>query len=67
MQYKKDIEKALHEMEVRKKAYLLDIAQYREPNSVVYDTDLIRKLEVTDASIRALRWVLLPKDKNTET
>lgn len=64
MQYKKDIEKALKEMETRKSSYLLDMAQYKHPNSCVYDTELIRKLEVTDATINALRWVLQPKDKS---
>jgi len=63
MQLKKDIEKALKEMETRKSSYLLDMASYKEPNSVVYDTELIRKLEVTDATINALKWVLLKKQK----
>ncbi len=64
MQYKKDIEKALKEMETRKSSYLLDMASYKEPNAVVYDTELIRKLEVTDATIHALKWVLLKRTKD---
>lgn len=64
MQYKKDIEKALKEMETRKKSYMLDMAQYNTPGSCVYDTELIRKLEVTDATIHTLRWVLQPKQKS---
>ena len=61
MQLKKDIEKALKEMETRKSSYLLDMASHQEPNSVVYDTGLIRKLEVTDAAITCLKWVLLKR------
>lgn len=64
MQYKKDIEKALKEMETRKSSYLLDMAEYKAPGTVQYDTELIRKLEVTDATIHALRWVLQPKKKS---
>lgn len=61
MKLKKDITKALKEMKIRKTGYLLDVANTGTPNSVVYDTELIRKLEVTDATIHALSWVLLPK------
>jgi len=64
MQYKKNIEKALKEMETRKRSYLLDMASYKKPNAVVYDTELIRKLEVTDATIHTLKWVLLKRTKD---
>ena len=63
MQYKKDIQKALKEMQTRKSSYILDMASVKVPNGVVYDTELIRKLEVTDATINALGWVLLPNKK----
>ena len=63
MQLKKDIQKELKGMEIRKKSYMLDLAQKHIPNGVVYDTELIRKLEVTDATINALRWVLIQKTK----
>ena len=63
MQYKKDIQKALKELELRKADYLLDIAEIHSPGSIKYDTELIRKLEVVDAQIFTLRWVLAPKDK----
>ncbi len=58
MKSQKEIEKALKEMETRKKSYMLDMMSYKEPNSVVYDTELIRKMEVTDATIHTLKWVL---------
>lgn len=58
MKTKAEIEKGLKEMETRKSSYSLDLFTYKEPNSVVYDTELIRKMEVTDATIHALRWVL---------
>lgn len=61
MRSKKTIEKALADMEIRKKSYLLDMVNYKEPNSVQYDTELIRKLEVTDATIHVLNWVLFSK------
>lgn len=62
----KEIEVALKEMQTRKSSYLLDMAQTHKPGSVVYDTDLIRKLEVTDATIHALTWVLFQKQKSTK-
>lgn len=58
MKAKYEIEKALHEMEIRRKSYLLDMCAPQYPNSVVYNTDIIRKIEVTDATIHALKWVL---------
>jgi hypothetical protein len=58
MKQQKEIEKALKEMETRKKSYMLDMMSYKATNSVVYDTELIRKMEVTDATIHALKWVL---------
>lgn len=61
MKLKKEIRQALKEMEIRKSSYLLDMVSKEEPNSVVYNTELIRKLEVTDATIHVLKWVLLPK------
>lgn len=63
MKTQKEIEKALKEMETRKSSYMLDMASYKAPNSVVYDTELIRKLEVTDATIHALKWVLYVEPK----
>lgn len=63
MQYKNDIKKALKELETRKKSYMLDMAEY-VPNGVKYNTELIRNLEVIDAQIYTLKWVLLPKQKN---
>ena len=63
MRRKKEIEQALAEMETRKKAYLLDMASYNHPNSVQYNTDIIRKLEVTDATVQALKWVLFKEEK----
>lgn len=48
-------------METRKSSYILDISRYKDLNSIVYDTELIRKLEVTDETINALKWVLLKK------
>ncbi len=61
MKSKKEIERALNEMQTRKTSYLLDMTSSKEPNSVVYDTELIRKLEVTDATIHTLKWVLKKK------
>ena len=58
MKTKDEIEKGLHEMEIRRKSYVLDMCAPQYPNSVVYNTDLIRKLEVTDATIHCLKWVL---------
>lgn len=58
MKTKDEIEKVLHEMEIRRKSYVLDMCAPQYPNSVVYNTDLIRKLEVTDATIHTLKWVL---------
>ena len=63
MKQQKEIEKALKEMETRKKSYMLDMMSYKAPNSVVYDTELIRKMEVTDATIHALKWVLYVEPK----
>ena len=66
MKTEDEIRKGLADMEIRKKAYLLDMAQNNVPNSVVYDTELIRKLEVTDATVHALMWVLqstVPKEE----
>jgi hypothetical protein len=42
-----------------------ELASNKEPGSVVYDTELIRKLEVTDATIHALKWVLHTNPKTT--
>lgn len=62
MKTEKEIKKALKEMEVRKTSYMLDMATItKEPNGVVYNTELIRNLEVTDAVIQVLKWVLFPK------
>ena len=58
MKTEAEIKKALREMEIREKSYTLDIMTKKEPGTVVYDTELIRKLEVTAATIHALRWVL---------
>ena len=63
MQYKNDIKKALKELETRKKSYMLDMAEH-VPNGVKYNTELIRNLEVIDAQIYTLKWVLLPKRKS---
>lgn len=63
MKQQKEIEKALKEMETRKKSYMLDMMSYKAPNSVVYDTELIRKMEVTDATIHTLNWVLHDVEK----
>ena len=65
MKKQNEIEKALKEMETRKSSYMLDMASYKAPNSVVYDTELIRKLEVTDATIHALKWVLYVEPKQS--
>lgn len=62
MQYKKDIQKALKDFEIRKKSYMLDMVEY-VPNGVKYNTELIRNLEVIDAQIYTLKWVLLAKQK----
>ena len=61
MKLKKEIEQGLKEMETRKQGYLLDMMEKVNPKSLVYSTEIIRKLEVTDAVIHALRWVLLKK------
>ncbi len=58
MKSKVQIKNALKEMETRKSSYLLDMSSVKQPGSVVYDTELIRKMEVTDATIHTLRWVL---------
>ena len=58
MKKKKEIEKALSEMQARSTSYHLDMISYKPDKSVVYDTEIIRKLEVTEATIHALRWVL---------
>ncbi len=63
MKKQNEIEKALKEMETRKKSYMLDMMSYKAPNSVVYDTELIRKMEVTDATIHTLKWVLYVEPK----
>jgi hypothetical protein len=63
MRTRKEIMQALKEMETRKTSYLLDMSSYKAPNSVVYDTEIIRKLEVTDAVVNALNWVL-SKNRN---
>lgn len=65
MKTEKEVKKALAEMETRKKSYSLDLCSYKAPNTVVYDTELIRKMEVTDATIHALRWVLHSENKST--
>ena len=59
----KEIKQGLKEMETRKTSYLLDMTSYKTPNSVVYDTEIIRKLEVTDATIHTLLWVLYSEKK----
>lgn len=59
-----EIKKGLSEMETRQKSYLLDMASTKTGNSIVYDTELIRKLEVTAATINALKWVLQPTKKS---
>lgn len=64
MQYKKDIQKGLKELEIRKTSYLLDIAEQVTPPGIKYNTELIRNLEVVDAQIYTLKWVLLPKKKD---
>jgi len=61
MKYKKEISEALKNLEINKKSYLLDMCEYKEPNTVKYDTELIRKLEVTDVQIHTLKWVLQPR------
>ena len=66
MKPESEIKTALKDMETRKRAYMLDMARVEQPNSVVYSTDLIRKLEVTDATIHTLKWVLTNK-KNERT
>lgn len=58
MKSTKTIKQALTEMETRLKSYTLDMVSYKPDKSVVYDTELIRKMEVTDATIHALKWVL---------
>lgn len=58
MKTEADIKKALEEMEIRRKSYVLDMCSTHVPNSVVYNTDIIRKLEVTDSTIHTLKWVL---------
>ena len=64
MQNKKDIEEALKQFEIRKKCYLLDIAEH-VPNGVKYNTELIRNLEVIDAQIHTRKLVLLAKQKRS--
>jgi len=66
MKSEKEVKEALKEMEIRSKSYRLDIATRKEPGTVVYDTELIRKLEVTEATIYALRWVLHSPKKTTK-
>jgi len=66
MKTNKEIKQALIEMETRKKSYMLDMSSLKvgeNSNAVVYDTELIRKLEVTAATIHALKWVLQQKKK----
>lgn len=58
MKSQQDIEKGLAEMEIRRKSYILDMCAPQYPNSVVYNTEIIRKMEVTDATIHTLKWVL---------
>ena len=57
METEKEIKQGLKEMETRKKSYMLDMMSVK-PTGVVYDTELIRNLEVTDATIHTLKWVL---------
>lgn len=52
-------------MQTRKNGYLLDMASIKLSSSIVYDTDLIRTLEVTDATINALIWPLRATSQNT--
>ena len=61
MKKRKEIEKALSEMEARRTSYTLDMISYKPDKSVVYDTDLIRKLEITDTTIHAVNLVLSNK------
>lgn len=58
MKSKEAILKGLEEMEIRRKSYSLDMFSRPAPNEVVYNTDIIRKMEVTDATIHTLKWVL---------
>ena len=58
MKSQDEIEKALKDMKTRRTSYILDMASMPKAGEVVYNTDLIRKLEVTDATIHTLRWVL---------
>jgi len=63
MQYLKDIKRSLKELETRKSSYMLDMAE-QTVQGVKYNTDLIRNLEVVDAQIYTLKWVLMPKIKS---
>jgi len=66
MKAETEIKKALAEMQTRKTSYLLDMTSQPEPNTVVYNTELIRKLEVTDATIHTLKWVLYVEKKKSK-
>jgi len=65
MKKQNEIEKALKEMETRKSSYMLDMMSVK-PTGIVYDTELIRKLEVTDATIQTLKWVLYTEKKPSD-
>lgn len=55
---KKEIVIALKDLEIRKKSYLLDMAEQHVPNGIKYNTDIIRNLEVIDAQVHTLKWIL---------
>jgi len=59
MKTEEDIKAGLKELEILKTKYISKIANYDDNISgIVYDTDLIRKLEALDAQILTLKWVL---------
>jgi hypothetical protein len=58
MKTEKEIKQGLKDMEIRRKGYILDMCSPQTPNGIVYNTDIIRKMEVTDATIHTLKWVL---------
>lgn len=65
MRTKKEIEKALKDMEVRRTAATLDMVS-KMPNGIKYDTGLIRNIESIDVVIHSLKWVLQPKESNSK-
>jgi hypothetical protein len=62
MKKKKEIQKALKEMEIRRTSATLDMCEV-VPNGVKYDTEIIRRLESIDCVIRTLKWILQPTPK----